>query len=157
MSQRIKIKTILNSDNNSYEATVKGWVRTFRNNQFIAVNDGSCIATLQVVIDKYNVSEDTMKGITTGAAISATGQIVMSQGGGQRVELKADDIEIIGHADPEKYPLQPKRHSLEFLREIAHLRFRTNTFGAVFRVRHSIALPSINSLMNVDLFIYILQ
>ncbi|MCB0685722.1 MAG: asparagine--tRNA ligase [Saprospiraceae bacterium] len=118
---------------------VKGWVRTFRNNQFIALSDGSTIQTLQVVVDFENTPADVLKKITTGAAIGAKGIIVESQGRGQTVELKADEIIIYGEADPEKYPLQPKKHSLEFLREIAHLRFRTNTFGAVFRVRHQLA------------------
>ncbi|MBT8191697.1 MAG: asparagine--tRNA ligase [Saprospiraceae bacterium] len=154
MPQRIKIKTILNTDKTSYQATVKAWVRTFRNNQFIAVNDGSCISTLQVVVDKESLPEETLKSITTGAAISATGEIVESQGGGQHVELKANNIEILGLADPEKYPLQPKRHSLEFLREIAHLRFRTNTFGAIFRVRHSISF-GIHKFFNDRGFVYL--
>lgn len=118
---------------------VKGWVRTFRNNQFIALSDGSTIHTLQVVVDFENTAPDLLKKITTGAAIGARGTLVTSQGKGQSVELKADELVIFGEADPEKYPLQPKRHSLEFLREIAHLRFRTNTFGAVFRVRHQLA------------------
>ncbi|MBK8502020.1 MAG: asparagine--tRNA ligase [Saprospiraceae bacterium] len=118
---------------------VKGWVRTFRNNQFIALSDGSTIQTLQVVVDFENTAPEVLKKITTGAAIGARGTLIESQGRGQSVELKAAEIFIFGEADPEKYPLQPKKHSLEFLREIAHLRFRTNTFGAVFRVRHQLA------------------
>ncbi|MCB0665232.1 MAG: asparagine--tRNA ligase [Saprospiraceae bacterium] len=118
---------------------VKGWVRTFRNNQFIALTDGSTIRTLQVVVDFENTPMELLKKITTGAAIGAKGKIVESQGRGQDVELKAEEVVVYGEADPEKYPLQPKRHSLEFLREIAHLRFRTNTFGAVFRVRHQLS------------------
>lgn len=118
---------------------VKGWVRTFRNNQFIALTDGSTIRTLQVVVDFENTPMELLKKITTGAAIGAKGKIVESQGKGQDVELKAEEVVVYGEADPEKYPLQPKRHSLEFLREIAHLRFRTNTFGAVFRVRHQLS------------------
>ncbi|RYY21282.1 MAG: asparagine--tRNA ligase, partial [Sphingobacteriaceae bacterium] len=139
MSQRIKIKSLLQSGETGFETTVKGWVRTFRNNQFIALNDGSTNQNLQVVVDFENTDPAILKRITTGAAISATGQVVASLGKGQKVELKAASIEILGDSDPEKYPLQPKKHSLEFLREIAHLRFRTNTFGAVFRVRNTLA------------------
>ncbi len=139
MAKRTKVKEILLSDKKDYKATVKGWVRTFRNNQFIALSDGSTIKTLQVVVDRENTEESLLKQITTGAAITAEGTIVASQGGGQAVELVADTIVVNGVADPEKYPLQPKKHSLEFLREIAHLRFRTNTFGAIFRIRHSVS------------------
>lgn len=116
-----------------------GWVRTFRNNQFIALSDGSCQGTLQVVVDREQTPEEELKRITTGAAISATGALVESQGRGQTVEVQAEKIHIFGESDADKYPLQPKKHSLEFLRENAHLRMRTNTFGAVFRVRHHIA------------------
>jgi len=139
MAKRTKVKEILLSDKKDYKATVKGWVRTFRNNQFIALSDGSTIKTLQVVVDRENTDETILKQITTGAAVTAEGTIVASQGGGQAVELVADTIVVNGVADPEKYPLQPKKHSLEFLREIAHLRFRTNTFGAIFRIRHSVS------------------
>ena len=139
MAKRTKVKAILLSDQKDYKVTVKGWVRTFRNNQFLALSDGSTIKTLQVVVDRENTDEAILKQITTGAAITAEGTIVSSQGGGQAVELVADSIIINGTSDPEKYPLQPKKHSLEFLREIAHLRFRTNTFGAIFRIRHSVS------------------
>lgn len=139
MSQRTRIKEILSSNKTDYNVTVKAWVRTFRNNQFISVNDGSTINAFQIVVDKDLLSEEELKKINTGAAISAEGMVVASQGSGQKVELKAEKIEILGEADPSKYPLQPKRHSLEFLREIAHLRFRTNTFGAIFRVRHNVS------------------
>ncbi|MBS7566103.1 asparagine--tRNA ligase [Mucilaginibacter sp. Bleaf8] len=139
MSQRIKIKALLQSTQTDVEVTVKGWVRTFRNNQFIALNDGSTNNNLQIVVDFQNTDEALLKRITTGAAISATGMLVASLGKGQTVEVKATSIEILGDSDPEKYPLQPKKHSLEFLREIAHLRFRTQTFGAIFRVRNSLA------------------
>ncbi len=139
MAKRTKVKAILQSDQKDYKATVKGWVRTFRNNQFLALSDGSTIKTLQVVIDRENTDEAILKQITTGAAVTAEGTIIESQGGGQAVELVADSIVINGLADPEKYPLQPKKHSLEFLREKAHLRFRTNTFGAIFRIRHSVS------------------
>ncbi len=133
---------------------VAGWVRTFRNNQFIALSDGSCVKTLQVVIDREGLSPEILKLITTGAAISAKGEIVESLGRGQRIELMAENVEIHGASDPEKYPLQPKKHSLEFLREIAHLRFRTNTFGAIFRIRHSVAF-AIHKFFNDRGFFYI--
>jgi asparaginyl-tRNA synthetase len=139
MSQRTKIKALLASGETDIEVTVKGWVRTFRNNQFIALNDGSTNNTLQVIVDFENTDPALLKRITTGAAISATGRLVASLGKGQSVEVKATTIEVLGDSDPEKYPLQPKKHSLEFLREIAHLRFRTNTFGAIFRVRNSLS------------------
>src|ERR1700743_2966463 len=139
MSQRIKIKALLESKETNREVTVKGWVRTFRNNQFIGLNDGSTNSNIQVVVDFENTDAALLKRITTGAAISATGQLIESLGKGQSVEIKATSIEILGDSDPEKYPLQPKKHSLEFLREIAHLRFRTNTFAAIFRIRHALA------------------
>jgi len=139
MSQRIKIKALLASTQTGMDVTVKGWVRTFRNNQFIALNDGSTNSNIQIVVDFENTDAALLKRITTGAAISVVGELVPSLGKGQTVEVKAKEIEILGDSDPEKYPLQPKKHSLEFLREIAHLRFRTNTFGAIFRVRNSLA------------------
>lgn len=119
---------------------VKGWVRTFRNNQFIALNDGSTLDNFQLVLQRDQYEEETLKRITTGAAVSAVGKIVESQGRGQSIEMAVEKLEIIGDSDPEKYPLQPKKHSLEFLRERAHLRFRTNTFSAVFRLRHAAAM-----------------
>ena len=133
------IKDILKSKPIGQEVTVHGWVRTFRNNQFAAVSDGSCMQTLQVVVDHEKTDPSVLKKITTGSAIIATGTLLASQGKGQDVELKAHQLEVVGEADPEKYPLQPKKHSMEFLREIAHLRIRTNTFGAVMRVRHALA------------------
>ncbi len=122
--------------------TVQGWVRTKReskNVNFIALNDGSTINNLQVVAEAGVISDDILKLVTTGSAIAATGVLVDSQGAGQSVELKVESIEIYGTADPDLYPLQPKRHSLEFLRENGHLRSRTNTFATVFRVRHALA------------------
>jgi asparaginyl-tRNA synthetase len=139
MSQRKKIKALLENEQTNIEVTVKGWVRTFRNNQFIALNDGSTNNNIQVVVDFENTDPNLLKRVTTGAAISVVGTLVASLGKGQKVEVKAKEIEILGDSDPEKYPLQPKKHSLEFLREIAHLRFRTNTFGAIFRVRNSLS------------------
>ncbi|MFI5141238.1 MAG: asparagine--tRNA ligase [Bacteroidia bacterium] len=137
--KRTKINAILSTDKHDYQACVKGWVRTFRNNQFIALNDGSTIHNLQLVVDFTNTAEDILKRITTGACISAIGNIIPSQGKGQKYELKVSSLEILGDSDAEQYPLQPKKHSLEFLREIAHLRFRTSTFSAVFRVRNTLA------------------
>jgi len=139
MSQRIKIKALLQTEPAGQEVNVKGWVRTFRNNQFIALNDGSTNSNIQIVVDFQNTDEALLKRITTGAALNVTGTLVASLGKGQAVDVKATAIEILGDSDPEKYPLQPKKHSLEFLREIAHLRFRTNTFGAIFRVRNSLS------------------
>ncbi len=138
-NNRSRIKEILTSDNANYATTVMGWVRTFRNNQFIALNDGSCNSNLQVVIELGSQDDALLKRITTGACIKATGNIIPSLGKGQKVEMSATQVEILGDSDAEKFPLQPKKHSLEFLRDIAHLRFRTNTFSAVFRVRHSLA------------------
>ncbi|MCE7991291.1 MAG: asparagine--tRNA ligase [Roseivirga sp.] len=142
MTSRTKIDALLRSAKPGIEVTVKGWVRTKRGNKnvnFIALNDGSTIHSLQIVADPTIISEETLKQVTTGASIAATGMLVESRGAGQSVEIHADSIEVLGIADPEKYPLQPKKHSFEFLREIAHLRPRTNTFGAVFRIRHAMA------------------
>jgi len=154
MASRTKIKELLQSTEYGKEVTVSGWVRTFRNNQFIALNDGSCLKTMQVVVDRENTDEALLKRITTGAAISATGKLIESQGQGQSVEIAADSVEIHGDCDPETYPLQPKKHSLEFLRELHHLRFRTNTFGAIFRLRNSIAY-GIHKFFNERGFVYI--
>ncbi len=119
--------------------TVAGWVRTFRNDRFIALNDGSTIRNLQCVIDQKEVDAATCARFTTGAAVQCTGELVASQGGGQRVEMKVTAVEVIGDCPADKYPIQPKKHSLEFLRENAHLRFRTNTYSAVFRMRHQVS------------------
>ena len=138
--RRIKVVDLLRMTEFGKSVNVKGWVRTKRGNKhvnFIALNDGSCIHNLQIVVDVPEFPEELLKKITTGAAISVTGELLESQGSGQNVEVQAKEIEVLGVADPEKYPLQPKRHTLEFLREIAHLRFRTNTFGAIARVRHA--------------------
>lgn len=133
-----KIKDILAGKFIDKEIEVKGWVRTFRSNRFIALNDGSTINNLQIVVDFENMPDDLLRNITTGASVIAKGKIVESQGRGQAFEMQASELEVIGVSDPEKYPLQPKKHSLEFLREIAHLRARTNTFGAIYRVRHNL-------------------
>ena len=130
-----KVKDLLGSSSIIANVTAKGWVRTFRNNQFIALNDGSTINNIQCVVDFENTPEETLKRITTGAAISVTGDLVESQGAGQRFEIQVRNLEILGDSDAEKFPMQPKKHSLEFLRENAHLRVRTNAFGAIMRVR----------------------
>ena len=133
--KHIKVIDLLNNTKTLQEVTAKGWVRTFRNNQFIALNDGSTINNIQCVVDFENTAEETLKRITTGAAVSVTGTLQESQGKGQSVEIQVTKIEILGDSDAEKYPIQPKKHSLEFLRENAHLRVRTNAFGAIMRVR----------------------
>ncbi len=153
-NKRIKIKELLASDKANYEATVMGWVRTFRNNQFIALNDGSTNNNIQVVAELGKFDDALLKRLTTGACIKATGEVIPSLGKGQKVELKAVSIEILGDSDAERFPLQPKKHSLEFLREIAHLRFRTNTFSAIFRVRHSLAF-AIHKFFNDKGFVYL--
>ncbi|RYZ48841.1 MAG: asparagine--tRNA ligase, partial [Sphingobacteriales bacterium] len=151
---RTKIKDILQREDNEYSVNIKGWVRSFRNNQFIALNDGSCMSNLQVVIS-LDTDPEIVKHITSGASLSIDGTVVPSQGKGQKVEVKAAKVEILGTCDPEKFPLQLKnRPSLEYLREIAHLRFRTNTFGAVFRVRHSLAF-AIHRFFNERGFVYL--
>lgn len=152
---RQKIKAILQNEQTDYPVVVKAWVRSFRNNQFIALNDGSCLDNLQVVVNQEALPEGVVRLITTGAALAVQGTIVPSQGSGQRVELKAETLEVLGACPPEAFPLQLKnRPSLEYLREIAHLRFRTNTFGAVFRVRHSLAY-AIHRFFNERGFVYL--
>ncbi|MBG28022.1 MAG: asparagine--tRNA ligase [Crocinitomicaceae bacterium] len=138
MMQRERIVNLRDEAQVGREVLVQGWVRTFRNDQFIALNDGSCLGNLQLVIDREATADEVKKRITTGAAIAAKGVIEASQGRGQVTELKVTDLEILGDADPESFPIQMKRHTMEFLREKAHLRFRTSTFGAVFRVRHAL-------------------
>jgi asparaginyl-tRNA synthetase len=152
-NKRVKVKDLLASEATGQEVTVMGWVRTFRNNQFIALNDGSTNNNLQIVVELGMLDENTLKRITTGASLKVTGEAVPSLGKGQKVEIKAKTLEILGDSDAEKFPLQPKKHSLEFLREIAHLRFRTNTFGAVFRVRHALAF-AIHKFFNEKGFVY---
>ncbi|MBC7890179.1 MAG: asparagine--tRNA ligase [Ferruginibacter sp.] len=153
-NKRMRIKALLANEAANYQVTVMGWVRTFRNNQFIALNDGSTNNNLQVVATLGLFDERMLKRITTGACIKVAGEVITSLGKGQKVELKATSIEILGDSDAEKFPLQPKRHSLEFLREIAHLRFKTNTFGSVFRVRHSLAY-AVHKFFNDKGFVYL--
>lgn len=152
-NKRVKVKDLLASEATGQEVIVMGWVRTFRNNQFIALNDGSTNNNLQIVVELGMLDENTLKRITTGASLKVTGEAVPSLGKGQKVEIKAKSLEILGDSDAEKFPLQPKKHSLEFLREIAHLRFRTNTFGAIFRVRHALAF-AIHKFYNEKGFVY---
>ncbi|HRP89252.1 MAG TPA: asparagine--tRNA ligase [Edaphocola sp.] len=152
---RTKIKDILKNEPVNTKVVVKGWVRSFRNNQFIALNDGSIIDNLQIVVDESKLEAATIKHIQTGASISVSGTVIASEGKGQNVELVADTLELLGTCNPDEFPLQAKnRPSLEYLREIAHLRFRTNVFGAVFRVRHSIAF-AIHKFFNDKGFFYI--
>lgn len=155
--ERVKIIDVLRSEVTGNDVLVKGWVRSFRANRFIALNDGSTIKNIQAVVDFENFGEATLKRITTGAALAIHGVLVESQGAGQAVEIQVSRIDVLGDADPEelsKTVMQPKRHSLEFLREQAHLRFRTNTFGAVFRIRHAVAF-AIHNFFNDRGFFYL--
>lgn len=139
-NQRIKIKELLATEPQGQQVTVMGWVRSFRNNQFVALNDGSTNNNIQVVAELGKFDEDLLRRFTTSAALKVSGKLVPSLGKGQKMDLVADVIEVLGDSDAEKYPIQLKnRPTLEYLREIAHLRFRTNTFGSVFRVRHALA------------------
>lgn len=151
--KRTAIKQLLTTTPAEQEVLIKGWVRTFRANRFIALNDGSSLANLQVVVDFEAFDEELLKKITTGAAISVTGKLLESQGRGQSVEVLATKIEVLGEADPAVYPMQPKKHSWEFLRENAHLRMRTNTFSAIFRIRHAMAF-AIHKYFNDEGFFY---
>ena len=152
-----RIAEILKMEGDGRDITVKGWVRTKRGNKnvaFIALNDGSCVANIQVVVDLAKIDEAELKGVTTGACLRVDGSLVASLGAGQGVEVQASKIEIYGTADPETYPLQKKGHSLEFLRDIAYLRPRTNTFGAVLRIRHAMAF-AIHKYFNDKGFYYL--
>ncbi|ATA77568.1 asparaginyl tRNA synthetase [Capnocytophaga canimorsus] len=135
----ISINQVIKDSPIGQKITLKGWVRTFRSNRFIALNDGSTIENVQVVVDFENTPEELLKRITTGAAIEVKGSVVESQGKGQSIEIQATEIHILGDSNPEEYPIQPKKHSFEFLRENAHLRVRTNVFGAIMRVRSVLA------------------
>jgi asparaginyl-tRNA synthetase len=152
--KRTKIKDLLKTTPTGQTIVAQGWVRTFRNNQFIALNDGSTIQNLQAVVALDSLDESTLKRITTGACLSVTGELIPSPAKGQAVELKVNSLEILGDSDAEKFPLQPKKHSLEFLREIAHLRVRTNTISAVMRVRHAMAF-AIHKFFNERNFFYV--
>src|SRR6187431_3460632 len=138
--KRTKIKDLLQVEPTGQPAMVNGWIRSFRNNQFVEINDGSTIKNLQAVVDRVVLGEDTLKRLTVGACIEVKGELHKSLGKGQSMDLMVKELNVLGDCDPEKYPLQLKnRPSLEYLREIAHLRSRTNTFGAVMRLRHSMA------------------
>lgn len=136
---KTSIKGLIEAGKIGEQITLSGWVRTFRSNRFIALNDGSTIKNLQCVIDFGAISEENLKRITTSACLKLTGEIVESQGHGQSIELVVSELEVLGDSNPDEYPIQPKKHSLEFLRENAHLRFRTSTFSAVFRIRHAVS------------------
>ncbi|MEQ3691626.1 MAG: asparagine--tRNA ligase [Flavobacterium sp.] len=152
--KHIKVKDLLNNTKILQEVTAKGWVRTFRNNQFIALNDGSTLHNIQCVVDFENTPEETLKRITTGAAVCVKGTLQESQGKGQSVEIQVSQIEILGDSDAEKFPMQPKKHSLEFLRENAHLRVRTNAFGAIMRVR-SVLAHAVHNYFQEKGFVYV--
>lgn len=149
-----KVNSLLNSEKPIELVNAKGWVRTFRNNQFIALNDGSTINTIQCVVDFENTPEAILKRITTGAAISVTGALIESKGAGQKYEIQVATIEILGDSDADKFPMQPKKHSMEFLRENAHLRVRTNAFSAVMRVRSTLA-HAIHTYFQENGFVYV--
>lgn len=155
--ERVKIVDLIKDPKIGQEYLVKGWVRAFRSNRFIQLNDGSTINTIQAVVDFEQFDEVILKKITTASAVGLTGTLVASQGTGQAFELQVSAIEIIGEANPDdvqRTVMQPKKHSLEFLREQAHLRFRTNTFGAVFRIRHAVAY-AIHHYFNSKGFFYL--
>ena len=140
MSLKTEIKAILNATELDTPVVVKGWVKNCRGNSYVmfaAVNDGSTLQNLQIVFDTAKFNENDLKKITVGCSLSMNGTLKASEGKGQRVEVVAESFEVLGACDPDKYPIQPKKHSLEFLRENAHLRFRTNLFGAIMRVRHN--------------------
>ncbi len=147
------VSELLKGEQLLQEINIKGWVRTFRAKRFIALNDGSTINNIQCVVDFENTNEEILKRITTGAAVSLTGTLVESQGKGQKFELEVTTIEVLGDSDPETYPIQPKKHSLEFLRENAHLRTRTNTFSAVMRLRSAMSF-AIHQYFNQNGFYY---
>ena len=137
--RRTEIKAILSQEEIGAEVVVKGWVRNYRGNNFVmfvALNDGSSLQNLQIVIDIEKFDAQLLKKITVGSSLSITGIIAKSEGKGQSIEILASIVEVLGTANADEYPLQPKKHLLEFLREIGHLRFRSNTFGAITRIRH---------------------
>jgi asparaginyl-tRNA synthetase len=151
---RFTVAELIKGEKLNQEVDLKGWVRTFRANRFIAINDGSTIKNIQCVVDFEKFDDKLLKRITTGAAISVKGSLVESQGKGQNVEIQVTDIKILGDSNPEEYPIQPKKHSFEFLRENAHLRVRTNTFSAVMRLRSLLAF-AIHQYFNKNGFYYV--
>ena len=154
MSKKLQIKSILNDDYVGKNIIIYGWVKTFRSNRFINLNDGSCLNDLQCVVDYEKLEESKLSKINTGACIKVEGEIVKSQGRGQNIELIANSIDILGESDPEKFPIQPKKHSFEFLRENAHLRVRTKTLSSVFRIRSEVSY-AIHNFFNKNNFYYI--
>ena len=154
MPKRLQIKSVLNNDYVGKVIVVCGWVKTFRSNRFINLNDGSCLSDLQCVVDYEKLDESKLSKINTGACLEVEGEIVKSQGRGQSVELIANNINVLGESDPEKFPIQPKKHSFEFLRENAHLRVRTKTLSSVFRIRSEVSF-AIHNFFNKNNFYYI--
>ena len=154
MSKRLQIKSVLNDDYVGKTIIVYGWVKTFRSNRFINLNDGSCLNDLQCVVDYEKLEESKLSKINTGACLKVEGKIVKSQGRGQNVELIVNSIDILGESDPENFPIQPKKHSFEFLRENAHLRVRTKTLSSVFRIRSEVSY-AIHDFFNKNNFYYI--
>ena len=154
MSKRLQIKSVLNNDYVGKVIVVCGWVKTFRSNRFINLNDGSCLSDLQCVVDYEKLDKSKLSKINTGACLEVEGEIVKSQGQGQSIELIAYNINILGESDPEKFPIQPKKHSFEFLRENAHLRVRTKTLSSVFRIRSEVSF-AIHDFFNKNNFYYI--
>ena len=154
MSKRLQIKSLLNDNYVGKNIIVYGWVKTFRSNRFINLNDGSCLNDLQCVVDYEKLEESKLSKINTGACIKVEGEIVKSQGRGQNIELITNSIDILGESDPEKFPIQPKKHSFEFLRENAHLRVRTKTLSSVFRIRSEVSY-AIHNFFNKNNFYYI--
>ena len=154
MLKRLQIKSVLNNDYVGKVIVVCGWVKTFRSNRFINLNDGSCLSDLQCVVDYEKLDQSKLSKINTGACLEVEGEIVKSQGRGQSVELIANNITVLGESDPEKFPIQPKKHSFEFLRENAHLRVRTKTLSSVFRIRSEVSF-AIHNFFNKNNFYYI--
>src|SRR5690606_27722172 len=147
------VAALLKKEPSLQPVEVKGWVRTFRANRFIALNDGSTLQNIQCVVDFENTDEAVLKRITTGAAVHVKGDLIASQGKGQSVEIQVSQIDILGDSDPETYPIQPKKHSFEFLRENAHLRTRTQTFSAVMRLRSTLSF-AVHKYFNEQGFYY---
>ena len=147
------VAELLSQDANLQQVEIKGWVRTFRANRFIALNDGSSLNNIQCVVDFESFDEAFLKRITTGAAIHIKGELIESQGKGQNVEIVVSSLDVLGDSDPETYPIQPKKHSFEFLRENAHLRTRTNTFSAIMRLRSSLSF-AVHKYFNDNGFYY---
>ena len=153
MLNYIDIKNIFKSKNLGEKVSINGWVRTFRSNRFINLNDGSCMEDLQCVIDFEKFDKKILSEINTGSSINIVGEIVESQGRGQSVEIVVDEIRVLGLSNPDQYPIQPKKHSFEFLRENAHLRIRTKTISSVMRIRSELSY-AIHKFFNENNFYY---